>query len=248
MAASILAGLLITCGSAAGQEASKGDRTLSFVRDAVPGQTLPPAAFVVPAPSLTETPAGMPGAESTPPQLPADAHIRTVAAQGVYPEGHEAGVLPGPSRLFKRVSENDVFDEIRVQARRKPGAARALFPEDIVLSKDVYMGRSWSPMVQTVEPNYVGHGRLYFEQPNFERGGWDFGIFQPMISLGVFYADVAMLPYQFCTRPLQRYDASAGKCLPGDPSPLFLYPPELSLSGAGAEAATVAGLLLLFPR
>ena len=43
------------------------------------------------------------------------------------------------------------------------------------------------------------------------------------------------------------YDCSAGKCLPGDPVPLLLYPPELSITGALAEGAAIAVLEVLFP-
>lgn len=252
MALSVLTSLFVTWGVASAEEQPKQEKTLTFVRDASFSQNVPPAAFTVPPPTvLPGRPDSipLPSPEVSPPQRPANgAADRPPPTPVVYQEQDATGVLPGPSRLFKRISEKDVFDEIRGQARRKPGAARAIFPEDTIISKDKWMGRNWSPMIETVEPNYVGHGRLYFEQQNFERGGWDFGILQPMVSLGVFYADVITFPYQFWTRPMQRYDASAGKCLPGDPSPLFLYPPELSLTGLTAEGAGVVGLLVLFPR
>jgi hypothetical protein len=88
---------------------------------------------------------------------------------------------------------------------------------------------------------------LYFEQPNIERGLWDFGVFAPVLSVGKFYWDIATLPYHWGTRPGQHYDTSAGKCLPGDPIPFYLYPPELSLTGVAAQAAAVTGAFFIFP-
>src|SRR5207249_6617940 len=104
---------------------------------------------------------------------------------------------------------------------------------------ELYVARAFPRMTEQVEPCYVMHGRLLFEQRNFDRHGWDLGVFQPAVSLLVFYKDTLLLPYHCMTRPLQRYDSSAGKCLPGDPTPLLLYPPELSLTGLVGETAVV---------
>jgi hypothetical protein len=98
-----------------------------------------------------------------------------------------------------------------------------------------------------VEPAYVAHGRLLFEQKNFERGLWDLGLFTPVVESTLFYFDVAALPYHLATRPCQQYDTSAGKCLPGDPAPFLLYPPELSYSGLVAELAVGTAMFFIFP-
>ncbi len=55
------------------------------------------------------------------------------------------------------------------------------------------------------------------------------------------------MPYQYCKRPFQQFDTSAGKCLPGDPVPMLLYPPEPSLTGLLGEAGVGVGLLFAFP-
>ena len=44
-----------------------------------------------------------------------------------------------------------------------------------------------------VEPNYVCYNRLYFEQINAERYGWDLGFVAPFISAGEFFKDVVLL-------------------------------------------------------
>jgi hypothetical protein len=65
--------------------------------------------------------------------------------------------------------------------------------------------------------------------------------------MGVFYYDLVTLPYHAWTRPFQQADCSAGKNLPGDPTPLYLYPEEFSVSGLAGQAAVVTGVLFLFP-
>ena len=58
---------------------------------------------------------------------------------------------------------------------------------------------------------------------------------------------MALLPYHMATDPCRKCECSAGYCLPGDPVPLLCYPPQLSLTGAVAEAATIAALFAIFP-
>jgi hypothetical protein len=153
--------------------------------------------------------------------------------------------LPGPERLFRRQSEQEFFNRIREESRSRGG--RTIFPEETPLTKETYKRRIYPQIVRTVEPSYVCHGRLLFEQPNFERAGWDLGILTPFVNLGVFYYDVALLPYHAWTRPFQQTDCSAGKSLPGDATPLYLYLEEFSVSGLVGEAAVVTGLFFLFP-
>jgi hypothetical protein len=153
--------------------------------------------------------------------------------------------LPGPERLFRLDSEEALFQRMRQEAReRRP--EELVFPEEPALSKEPYYGRDWPKSRMLVEPHFVCHKRLYFEELNADRYGWEIGPFQPLISGLQFYKDVALLPYHIGTDPCRCYDCSKGKCLPGDPVPLLLYPPELSVTGALAEAVTVAGLAVMF--
>lgn len=155
--------------------------------------------------------------------------------------------LPGPDRLFRRESEKQVFERIRQDARRKAGNPRVVFPAEPVLSTATYAGRSFPRTMEWVEPGYVCHGRLMFEQPNLERQGWNLGVLTPVAAVTGFYYDLALFPYHYWTRPLQRWDCSAGKCLPGDPSPLLFYPEEYSLTGLLGQAAFIAGGIPIFP-
>jgi hypothetical protein len=155
--------------------------------------------------------------------------------------------LPGPERVTRRQSENDFFQRIREETRLRPGTARVVFPESPPLTTEAFQRRRFPHLVRGVEPGYVCHGRLLFEQPNFERAGWDLGVLTPVANLGAYYYDLALLPYHAWTRPFEQIDCSAGKCLPGDPTPFYLYPEEFSVTGLVGEASVVTGLFFLFP-
>jgi hypothetical protein len=98
-----------------------------------------------------------------------------------------------------------------------------------------------------VESAFLCYDRLYFEQLNGERYGWDLGPFHPLVSAGRFWFDVAALPYYAGTDPLRWYECDTGYALPGDRMPLLLYLPKPSLTGAAAEAAAIGLLFVTFP-
>jgi hypothetical protein len=155
--------------------------------------------------------------------------------------------LPGPGETFKLDSEADFQERLRQQARSSGLDNRIVFPDEPVVSRERYKGRSLAPAVAIAEPYNVCHGRLLFEEINAERYGWDLGALQPFVSASAFYLNLATVPYHLFTRPCQKYECSAGYCLPGDPVPYMLYPPELSLTGALAEAGAAVGLVGIFP-
>jgi hypothetical protein len=153
--------------------------------------------------------------------------------------------VPGLKRLTTLESEASLIQRMRQEARAR--GERLVFPEEAPLAKEPYPGRHWSPYTKQVEPDYVCYQRLLFQQKNFERYGWDLGPITPILSAGKFYWDVAWLPYHLATRPCEQYECSAGYCLPGDPVPLLLYPPEFSVTGWLAQLGVVGGLLAIFP-
>jgi len=135
----------------------------------------------------------------------------------------EALSIPGPKELFRLESE----EAMRERIRRDYKAKKLQFPDStIVLSKTPFMARLWDPLAEVVEPYYSVYRRLYFEQINAERYGWDFGYLHPLIAVGTFYFDFATLPFQFVAEPCRRYEYNSGYCLPGDAVPLLLYPPH----------------------
>jgi hypothetical protein len=156
-------------------------------------------------------------------------------------------VMPGPNRLFILESEEASRERMINRSRQTKPGERLEFPPSPPLSQQRYAGRSWPQQTTFAEPNYVCYQKLLFEQKNFERYGWDLGPFTPIISAGAFWVDVALLPYHLGTDPFRNYECSAGYCMPGDPVPLLLYPPELSVCGTLSEGAAVAALVVLFP-
>jgi len=157
-------------------------------------------------------------------------------------------VLPGPKRLFG-VLESEAASRERMinKAKETNPGERLEFPPSPELSRGKYAGRNWPESKTFAEPNYVCYQRLLFEQKNFERYGWDLGPITPVVSTAAFWVDAALLPYHLGTDPFRNYECSAGYCMPGDPVPLLLYPPEFSATGLLAEAAAVGALVVIFP-
>jgi hypothetical protein len=153
---------------------------------------------------------------------------------------------PGPQRLFRLEDERSLFERMRQEARERPTPERIQFPaEPIVTGGSVV--RRFPAANMLVEPNYVCYGRLYFEQVNSERYGWDLGPIQPLVSTMGFYCDLLLLPYHLGIDPCRYYECGTGYCLPGDPVPYLLYPPTFSLLGLSLEAATAVVLFAAFP-
>ena len=154
---------------------------------------------------------------------------------------------PSPEVLFRLESEAEFQVRLDQEWRDNGHKDRLIFPEEPVISRDKYLGRAWPQYTETAEPNFVCYKRLMFEQLNYERQGWDLGVLDMPLSTGAFFADIALLPYHAFTDPFRTFECSAGYCLPGDPTPLLLYPPELSASGTVAEAGAVLAVFAVFP-
>jgi len=177
-----------------------------------------------------------------------------VAAQGQLPRVVEDAddtfvqiELPGPQRLFVRENEEQFFERVRARMKKQPDGGRVIFPEQQPVSRETYKPRSWPSRNVLVEPSYVCHGRLFFEQPNFERVGYDLGVLQPALCLGVFYYDAALLPYHIWSDLRVRYECNAGKCLPGDQAPFLIPRERFSVTGLLGQSGTMIGLGFLFP-
>jgi hypothetical protein len=156
---------------------------------------------------------------------------------------------PGKDRISRVENDRSLQERIRQESRRIDPKESVPFPEEPLLSRDTYGGRGnlWQQRQLTVEPGYVCHKRLLFEELNAERYGWDLGVLQPVLSTAYFYKDVALLPYHLATDVCRCHECNSGKCLPGDPTPYLLYPPELSLTGTVAEVGVILALVAIFP-
>jgi hypothetical protein len=178
------------------------------------------------------------------PPIPPDAGARAREEAQEYRYQLEP---PGPEKLFRLMSESRLQEQIRQENRRPSGVERVVFPEEPPVSTDRYLGRRWPAAQEVAEPYYVCYGRLHFEEKNTERYGWELGVLQPFVSTLNFYKDVLLLPYHIGTEPCRHFECNAGYCLPGDPVPYLLYPPNINLTGLVAEGAAATGVFLAFP-
>jgi hypothetical protein len=151
---------------------------------------------------------------------------------------------PTRDRVFKVESEEDLLARLR---KENPKIADHIYFPKTGLSEEPLVPRTWMPQAALVEPNFVCYHPLYFEDKNTERYGWDFSIFQPIVSTGKFYLDLITLPYQMGAHPPCCCECNTGYFLPGDPAPYMLYVPPPSLAGAAAQTGVVVGGCAIFP-
>ncbi len=222
------------------------------------GANLAQAQFA-PAPA---PPAMMPSVQSSPtvqtaqtPANPAPVDNRALRPAAYQPEGttgdQQPGYRiqtepPGIERIAIGLQTDESLRE-RIRLEHKAYGERVEFPASPVLTNEPFRLRSWEPNKEQVAPNYIIHQRLYFHQINFERYGWDLGIITPLLSASDFLFDFVSLPYHAFSDPCRCMDSNAGYCLPGDPVPLMLYPPEISVTGFLAETGAILALVAIFP-
>ncbi len=154
---------------------------------------------------------------------------------------------PPPERLFRLESEQKWRQRVIQETRERLPGDRVVFPEEPILTQEKYAGRHWPKMHMVVEPYFVGFNRLYFQQVNFERYGWDLGPITSLLSALGFYKDLALVPYHIFSDPLRDFEYNTGYCLPGDPTPLLLYPPTTSALGLLGELGALGLVLVAFP-
>jgi hypothetical protein len=188
-----------------------------------------PAAMIRPQPSLPKPGDPLPSENSIP----------------------KSGALPNRSDLFRLDSDKTLDKRItdELTAMKKISQPEP-FPVSPVLVSGTYEPKtaSYAPMQLLRQPTYVIHRRLYFEQMNPERGMWDAGPAQSVFSAALFYRDVLLFPAKVASGCRAPYDSSAGKCMPGTPTPLYIYPPsDLTLFGGSVGIAVIIGTAIIFP-
>lgn len=156
---------------------------------------------------------------------------------------------PSLERLARLDSDAKLQERIRQETRTRNRNEEVVFPESPILSRERYVGRKglWPQRQLVVEPGFVCYGKLFFEDKNTERYGWELGNFQTVLSPLKFFADTALFPLKWGADPCCPKDCSYGHCLPGDPVPFLLYPPEITPNGIIFEAAAIAALIAIFP-
>jgi hypothetical protein len=88
---------------------------------------------------------------------------------------------------------------------------------------------------------------LYFQEVNLERYGYNWGIFQPVVSGAWFYVKIPLLPYMMTVHPPCECSYSLGYYRPGSCVPYQINWPEVRLDAALVEAGFITGLCFLIP-
>jgi hypothetical protein len=134
--------------------------------------------------------------------------------------------IPGPEVLFRLESEDALLQRMTQEARQRKKIIS--FPDTaLYLGEPLVAGpRPWQPLAEIVEPSYLPFRRLYFQEINAQRYGWDHGWIHPVVSAGIFYFQFLTLPWQLVAEPRRCYEYNSGWGLPGDPVPFAIYPPH----------------------
>jgi len=225
----------------------------------------PPPAVIIPpmTPVVSEQPVPQPAPPVSTAQ-PIDPATQPFTAQKkaqpIPPVPEEYIKLPPRENIFLVYNnpqlEKAIMDRLREDLKKdkkySPDQERYLvFPPLPIISPPgvPYQAKTvaYAPKQAILEPNYLVHRRLHFEEKNAERTGWDMGPLQVLVSAGYFWRDTLLVPQSLASGCVYGFwDTSAGKCFPGSPSPYFLYPPGLTVTGTVAEGIAVTGLSFIF--
>ena len=220
--------------------------------------TPPPPVVVMPAAvAYRQQPAPelKPGEGDIPPTTvqKKDSRIVPVDPKYIQLPPRESIFLVYDDKLLEEAIMERLRDDLKRDKKYTPQQEKYLvFPPLPVISPPgvPYQPKTamYEPRKMIVEPNYVVHRRLHFEEKNSERAGWDLGPLSTLVSAAYFWKDALLWPQSIASGGVYGYwDTSAGKCLPGSPSPYYLYPPGLTCRGVLTEAAAITGGAFFFP-
>ena len=187
------------------------------------------------------------GAEVVPAPLPAATQSKEPLAEFFSDEEYKDEVR-GIGQLNVDIRPRDV----------RHGKPAGDMPPDVaaaVLSGPMQAGkgncrRDWPSLCFQWEAPALCHQPLYFEETNLERYGYSprgLRLFQPLLSAGNFFVTVPLLPYKLAVQPPHQGIYTLGQYRPGSPAPYRINRPEFRLKGVVAEAAVIAGVILLIP-
>jgi hypothetical protein len=168
---------------------------------------------------------------------------------------------PRPEDVFALANdgtlERRIIERLREEERKAGRDPFAKYPKGITFPPATPAGAGLSYVAKTADypprqveyvSGYVVHRRLHFEEKNAERYGWDLGILQPLVSAAYFYKDVLLWPNSLASGVAYGFwDTNMGKCLPGSPTPYYLYPPGLTITGSAVEGLVITGAAFAIP-
>ncbi|XZE18503.1 hypothetical protein SH449x_003800 [Pirellulaceae bacterium SH449] len=108
--------------------------------------------------------------------------------------------------------------------------------------------RQFVPTTMTFKASGSCHKPLYFEEPQLERYGHEWGpVVQPVISTANFVKNVAILPYKMGIHPMNECQYPVGYYRPGECAPWTVGPVPISLRGALFQAGAITGASAILP-
>ena len=150
----------------------------------------------------------------------------------------------------------DPEDPTRNLCPRPAGAPRggedgdetaALCPEVRPLSTELYTPRPVRPVQYRWAASNIAYNPLYFQDVSLERYGHNYGLLQPVVSVGKFGTQLIGLPYQMALDPPCKCVYPLGYYRPGDCAPKLHYQIPLNARAALVQAAAVSGVALILP-
>jgi hypothetical protein len=121
-------------------------------------------------------------------------------------------------------------------------------PTLCALSDGEFAPRQFAETTMTFKASGTCHKPLYFEEPQLERYGHEWGpVAQPFISSANFIKNVAILPYKMGIHPMNECQYPLGYYRPGSCAPWTAGPVPISLRGAFMQAGAVTGASLALP-
>lgn len=121
-------------------------------------------------------------------------------------------------------------------------------PVVCALSDGTIEPRQFVPTTMTFKASGSCHKPLYFEEPQLERYGHEWGpVVQPVISTANFVKNVAILPYKIGIHPMNECQYPVGYYRPGECAPWTVGPVPISLRGALLQAGAITGASAVLP-
>jgi hypothetical protein len=163
------------------------------------------------------------------------------------PPGHPCTDAFGDCRTLAETVKGHTIDKISLEIRLK-GTQGEDYPCDCPVPNVAFIPRDWGCTTYTWKASGACHKPLYFEEPELERYGHNFGCcLQPVVSGAHFLANIALLPYNMGLETPCECVYPVGYYRPGDCAPRMCPAVPLSLRAGLFEAGGVTGACFIVP-
>ena len=150
-------------------------------------------------------------------------------------------------KIFDHLDSQKMFEErMRQQALQRTPPDSVQFPANAPITTTTLVRKPPSTTIPGTPPSFVTYRCISKRRMrNDSAGTW--ALFNRRCHSLISIRTFLLCPHNYFSHPLRRYESCAGYCLPGDPVPYILYPPEFTLTGSVAEAAIIVGLFAILP-